>query len=741
MIKTFLGVFSGLLLFGRGRPVAIFIMAGLLLLNLHSNFDWPQVGTATIVDRIGAFLDSPFRNGRQYLFDSYQKWLPRVPQSSPVTIVAIDEASLKQVGQWPWPRNRTADLVNAIAAHQPAAIALDIYMPEEDRTSPAKVADNLPPGNNLLAESLRRLPSHDMKLATALRGAPTVLGAAGFDFQTLTTSTGLRSTPLAVLGTVDPLPHVRNYPWVLASLPELQVAASGQAVLSVDYEGGVVRRVPLIVAVNGQLLPGLGLEILRVATGSTITVTTDSRGVDRVGVADLEVPTQPNGEIWLHFATLATGKSRYLSAASVLDGRADPELLAGKLVMVGLTGSGLMDQRITALGEIVPGIEIQAQVVEAMFDRRLILRPWWIKWLETLIINVVGGFLIYLVPRTDSPQANGLQKPPRTAMWLTLTINLAIIGIGYLVFIHGGLLFDASAPAIVLTCIMGSLASSAFIEVARNNEALAREQQHMREDAAKAAGELSAAGRIQTGSLPVAEQLFHDEKRFQLMTLLEPAKDVGGDLYDFFMIDDHQLGFVIGDVSGKGLPASLFMTVTKTLTKTIAKYVKSGPAAVAELANAELAEVNPEALFVTLLVGVLDVANGQITLVNAGHDGPWLIHRDGNMEHLECPPDAGGPPLCMLEEFPYTAQQTQLQPGDTLLMYTDGITEAMNPASEIYGGERLEAAIRASSTRDTQAILDAVRQDVNRHVAGAEPSDDMTLLIIRWTPIHPAGDI
>lgn len=736
MIRWLLDTLSKVFLYGRGRPVAAVILAWLTLLNIQSEAVRAPGEQADFLHRVGDVFNGPFRTGRQLLFDGYQRQHPRTPQSNPVTIVAIDEASLKQIGQWPWPRNRTAELIEAVAAHGPASIGLDIYMPEEDQTSPAKVAENLPPGEGRLAESLRRLPSHEARLAAALRAAPTVLGAAGFDFQTLTTVAGLRTRPLEFVGTGDPLRHLRQYPWVLASLPELQAAAAGQALLSVEMEGGLVRRMPLVMAVNGQPVAGLGLEMLRVATDSAIRVSHDPFGIRRVGVADLEVPVQPNGEIWLHFAPFASGLARYVSAADVLAGKADPDMLAGKLVMLGLTGSGLSDQRITALGEMVPGIEVQAQVVETLFDGRFLQRPWWMKWAETLFIGLLSGFLIYLVPRADSPLASVLQALPRASVWLTLVLNAFITGAGYLLFVRTGLLFDASAAFLILSGVMGSLVSSALIEISRRNEAMAKEQQRMREEAAKAAGELSAAGRIQLGSLPLAEQVFQGERRFEIATLLEPAKDVGGDLYDFFMIDDHRLGFVIGDVSGKGLPASLFMAVTKTLTKTIAKHVRAGPAAITGLVNAELADVNPQALFVTALIGVLDVDSGQLTLVNAGHDGPWRIRRDGGMEHLESPPDAGGPPLCMMDEFPYGAQQVQLDPDDALVMYTDGITEAMSPAQEIYGGARLERVLSGQGTLPVKELIEQVRADVAGHVAEAEPSDDMTLLVIRWTPVR-----
>lgn len=739
MIKTLLDVIQRLFLLGRGRPLALLTLSALLLVNLLSEVDWPARQPPGVLQQAGDVFGSPFRAARQALFDGYQKIQPRQPQSAPVTIVAIDETSLTQVGQWPWPRNRTAALINAIAAHQPAAIGLDIYMPEEDQTSPARVADNLPPGNSELAAALRLLPSHEAQLATALRSAPTVLGAAGFDFQTLSSSAGLRTRPLAVSAGADPLAHVRNYPWVLASLPELQAAASGQALLSVDMTAGVVRRMPLVMAVNGQLVPGLALEMLRVATGSpTIQVTMDARGVSSVSVADLTVPTQANGEIWLHFAKASAGAARYVSAAAVLAGQADPDLLAGKLVLIGLTGQGLSDQRITALGERVPGIDIQAQSIEALFDGRMVLRPWWMKWLETLLVGLIGGLLVWRLPRAQAPQDAALQTLPLRALWLALAISLVALAAGDAAFVYGAQLFDAASAVITLVVVLVSLVLSAMIAISRRNEQMAREQQRLREEAAVAAGERSAAWRIQLGSLPKAEHLLASEKRLDLATLLEPAKDVGGDLYDFFMIDPRRLGFVIGDVSGKGLPASLFMAVTQTLTRSIAKHADAGPAVVAELVNTELASVNPEALFVTMLIGVLDLETGLLTLVNAGHDSPWLIHPDGSMAHLDSPLDAGGPPICMVDDFPYQAQQAQLAPGDTLVMYTDGITEAMNAGNEIYGGERLEKALHDAGTLSAQALIERIRTNVGQHVGTAEASDDMTLLVIRWTPAAQA---
>ena len=233
---------------------------------------------------------SPWHVGQLALFDRYQRVFPRQASTQPVVIVEIDEASLQKVGQWPWPRNRTAELIEAIAAHRPLAFGLDIYMPEADQTSPEPVAANLPPSEADLAQRLRALPRHEQRLARALASAPSVLGVAGFDFATASTVSGVRTRALRIDGG-DALPYLRHYPYVLASLPELQAAARGQGMLSIDLEAGVVRRVPLVAAINDQPVASLEMEMLRVATDSdAVEIEVGRRGIDAVRVATAMFP-------------------------------------------------------------------------------------------------------------------------------------------------------------------------------------------------------------------------------------------------------------------------------------------------------------------------------------------------------------------------------------------------------------------------------------------------------------------
>jgi CHASE2 domain-containing sensor protein len=446
----------------QGRPVALVVLFGLSLLNLSS--EWPSdIPRPAFVNMLEESLPDSFKTARQILFDQYQRHSPRVPTAQPVTIVEIDEETLATIGQWPWPRNRLAGLVDAIAARKPLAIGLDIYMPEPDQTSPDKVAGNLPDTAAALAAGLRALPSHEAILARALRAAPTILGAAPLDHATPGASTDLRSAPILVHG-ADPLDSVQRYDYVLASLPELQAAAHGQAMLSVALEQGVVRHIPLIMGLREKLVPSLPMEMLRLATGSSaIDVFADSSGVQAVGVADAQVPTQPGGDIWLHFASIRSTLSRYVSARDILQGTVDPERIRNKLVLVGLTGAGVTDMRTTPLGELVPGIEIQAQVIETIFEGRFLRRPTWLKWAESAFIMTFGLLIIWYVPRPQSRFAVFIRVVPKGVAALGVSLHLLNLLCCFFIFVRFGLLVDAAAIFIILSAVMGCFLSPALL--------------------------------------------------------------------------------------------------------------------------------------------------------------------------------------------------------------------------------------------------------------------------------------
>jgi serine phosphatase RsbU (regulator of sigma subunit) len=653
--------------------------------------------------------------------DAYQELSPRERRSAPAVIVAIDEASLARFGQWPWPRTLVARLFDRIAAARPAAIGVDILFPEPDRLSPEWLAPSVARADPRLAERLMRLPRHDALLAASIRAAPVVLGVAGLE--TGVASEGAPMTPSLQQG-ADAVRALRRYASALRSLPEIDAAAKGHGLLSADTEAGVVRRVPLAALIGAVPLLPLSLETLRVAAGEpAFAVRGGAAGFEAVVIGDLRVPAQADGRLWVHYTP--HDPNRFISAAAMLDGYADPADIERKLVLVGVTGLGLIDYQSTPLGERMPGIEIHAQVLENVFDGALLMRPRSAPWIEALTLVVAGLIVVYAVPRLSPARS--------TALFVLLLIAL---GAGaFTVYRSAGLLLDASAPAAATALLFAAMLVETLADANAQKKMLQERLQHEREAAARLAGELDAARRIQMGILPQPEIVFPRERRFEVSASMEPAREVGGDLYDFFMLDDDRLFFLVGDVSGKGLPASIFMAVSKALCKSAALRRGRRIDELLREANEEIARENPESFFVTVFAGVLDARSGRLEYCCAGHEPPFVLTAAGATERLG---EGGGPPLCVLDGFAYASATHSMSQREVLCVFSDGVTEAMNPAGELYGAGRLEAALRQH--RDAAApaaVVDAIKADVSRFVQNAEVADDLTLLVLRWN--GPSG--
>jgi len=292
--------------------------------------------------------------------------------------------------------------------------------------------------------------------------------------------------------------------------------------------------------------------------------------------------------------------------------------------------------------------------------------------------------------------------------------------------------FDAAAPAIALLLLFGVLLVLTLAEASRQRRTLERAIQAQRERAAYVAGELEAAKRIQVGFLPAPDALA-GEPRVEVAASMTPAREVGGDLYDYFRLEGDRLFFLVGDVAGKGLSASLFMAVGKALYKSIT--MRSRQATIGELmrcANEEISRDNPETFFITAFAGILDLESGALEYCNAGHDDPVVLGPDGRAcARLD---GGAGPPLCTVENFAYGAGHRRLQPGEVICVVTDGIADAVDPRDARYGSARLLALLARLARPGVTArdVVDSVTADVRAFAAGAEPADDFTVLALRW---------
>lgn len=241
--------------------------------------------------------------------------------------------------------------------------------------------------------------------------------------------------------------------------------------------------------------------------------------------------------------------------------------------------------------------------------------------------------------------------------------------------------------------------------------------------------ELNLATRIQTSMLPCLIPAFPEHENIKLRAVYHPAKEVGGDFYDYFRIDDARVGIVIADVSGKGVGAALFMTISKTVLKNQLQLGIS-PAEALTNANRQLCENNDAGLFVTCWAGVYNTETGLLTYVNAGHNPPVLLRKDGKAQFLK---QKGGFVLAGYDGFRYQEHELQLFVGDEMFFYTDGVTEATNPENKLYGESRLIDCLNQCSGQDVADQLTAIKTDIDCFADGAEQFDDITIMAMRIT--------
>jgi len=390
---------------------------------------------------------------RNSLFDQYQRWHPRDYQTVPVRIIDIDEASLEHLGQWPWPRTRLAEIVDRLNAAGVAAIGFDMVFAEQDRTSPATAAD-LWSLKGDLRTALQKLLDHDQVFSQSISQAPVVLGfalsrplvfAAG-DASTAQDAPKQPAHPYRYIKVGSSPDHwLHGFSVATPSLPQLEMVAQGIGAMSfVPDSDGVIRRVPLVLRQGEQPLSTLTAELLRVGQGQKNIVLKAAEekntGLAEVRIGDFTIPTTAQGEMWVHYSAPQIGRNeRYIPAWKVLAGEVPKALLENHLVLIGTSAQGLMDLRFSALGRILPGVEVHAQALEQILSGHYLQRPSWATAAEAIAL-IVGTLLIGVL----SLRVKALSAAVVSALCLA-----SVLGGGWYAFRQHGLLLNTVTPAAV----------------------------------------------------------------------------------------------------------------------------------------------------------------------------------------------------------------------------------------------------------------------------------------------------
>ena len=643
---------------------------------------------------------------RRPLFDVWQRLAPRDLRGAKVHVVLIDADSIAAVGPWPWPRYHMARLTEEIAARRPKAIGFDMLFPEPDRVRPDIFAALYPELSAAAAAEVHALPPMDRLWGQVIGGAPVVLGRAGV-------AAG-GSDPTGVIvdadiaGELPPALHVE--PRAIVNIPELEAVALGHGLLNGRPDrDGKVRRVPMLMQLGRRPMPSLSLELARIGLGTDRIL---SRR-DAIMVGGSTVPVDEEGRMLLHFGPVPG--VMISSAADVLRRHFPADAFAGQIVLVGLAAEGTADIVATPLASEAYGTLVQAQTVDAILRGGWLDRPRWAapaEWAAGVLLALL--VLLFLPGRR------------RALLLVPAALGLLIPAIGWAAFAQAALLLDPLRPLLLGAATAAGVAGGMFVEARRERERLRETLVRERITAAATEGELQAARTIQLGMLPPRADLASFDPRVDIDALLEPAKSIGGDLYDVIRLDADRIAFLVGDVTGKGVPAALFMALSKALAKSVVLRGMPSLAAAAAVLNEELMRDNSESMNVTMLIGLLDLRSGEVVLMSAGHEDPLHIRADGGVaiHRLE-----GGPPFCIVD-FPYPDEPMTLRPGETLLLISDGVSEAFNGSDALFGHARLLAALETQ--RSATAMVEAVRAAVRVFEDGADPTDDLTVMAVRF---------
>ena len=400
--------------FGAGRAICVVLLALLIFVRY-----WDPL----LVEEM-----------RLRSFDFYQVLKPRDAKLRPVVIVDLDEASLKEFGQWPWPRTVVADLVNKLTELGVAAIGFDIVFAEPDRTSPAVAARTFKGIDEETRQKLSALPSNDEVLAAALRRSRVVLGQTG-DGVTYQDARLLDPKGFANWGE-NPSPYLFKFPLLRDNVPILEQAASGRGLFSfIPDRDGIVRRAPLAMGAAGVQVPSLSTELLRVATNrDSPLVRTNEGGIFSVGIPGFELPTDGKGRVWIYFGR--HDKARYVSAKDVLQGHGTRERFEQRLVLIGTSAIGLLDLKTTPVDGAMPGVEVHAQILQSALSRTFLTNPLEATLTEMIAIFVMGVAIIAIGPMVTP-----------LAMLIIGALGAAgMIAASWTAFVEQGLLYDVTFP-------------------------------------------------------------------------------------------------------------------------------------------------------------------------------------------------------------------------------------------------------------------------------------------------------
>ena len=653
-------------------------------------------------------INPSFIKSISYLsFDLYQKVFPLEKRETDVIIIDIDEKSLGKFGQFPWSRSVFAKIIENVSASNPKAIGFDIFFSEKDKQSPEEIikAYSLIPQD---VSELQNIKGHDEIFREQLEKSKSVIAVLGSTVPSHGTHDRSPKARFLSKGG-DPKNFTYSYPYSIGSLEKLEKSAKGLGSISfLDQTDGIIRSLPLVVRFENKLYPTMGLEMVRVGSNQkNLYVEMNEVGINRISSRPHKIYSDPNGIIWIRYKKSL--KSQYISASSVFDGKFDEEIFKDKYVLIGASAQGLFDLVKTPLGVTIPGVEVHANVIENILDNSYLIRNPNVYVFE-LLFSIIISLVTFYFSQTIKP---------KYSLLIFFGSITSVILIGFVFFLLRSELIDITYPIFMVAIIF---LTGLYFRFIRENELAILNLQKQ----AVLKKERELAGEVQ-------KSLFPEAGKFEKFVYAKnvPARDVSGDYYDIIEINDNEFYFTLADVSGKGVRSGMLMAKASSVFRTLANLTMPLEKVV-YLVNNEIVEAKFKGMFVTAVFGKMNVSNGEIEIINAGHESIMLFDESKNFEFIK----SDLPPIGIIK-YPTEkmVKKRNLNIRDkTFVVYTDGVTEGYLKNGKELGVEGVKKIISNINEINPKNIINNIVDKLN--FDQVKLRDDITCLCIKINNIN-----
>ena len=624
-------------------------------------------------------------------YDYFQTLFEENFSTNKIVIIDIDETSIENIGQFPWRRDVYSKILNNLNLAETSVIAFDIFFSEEDTQNPTKIFQefNLNSENILNSDQLFLESINNNNVILPLVGATKEIKKNKFSSKANIITKG-----------ENPLNYLYNYQGYISSLDKFNNAAKGLGSISIiDSEDGILRYVPLILNIDEKIIPSLSLETVRLYNKEkSYLIQTDQSGIQSIQTRTTNFNINENGLNFVKFKKIP--KNTYISASDIYQNNFDQEALKDKIVLIGSSAEGVFDLVKIPTGKIVPGVQVHANIIENILSKDFLKINYLTKITENIVL-LISLLVVLIIANYFKPIYSILNYA--ILLLLLFLISILFYKQNYFVEIYNIILFNS--------LLFIYLLYSRFVE--ENKSSIENEKKQL-----VLKKEREIAGEVQ-------KKLFPTEKNIENFVYAKniPARDVSGDYYDYIKVSDDEIYFTLADVSGKGIKAGMLMANASSVFKSFSK-LKFPINQLAQNINNQVKESSYKGMFITAVIGKLNITSKEVEFVNFGHESIMCFEKTSNsFSYIK----AEKPPLGLLNiKDVNTINTNKLNLNDkNIFIYTDGVTEGYIEDEKEFTVKGIEDEILKNKSSNIKEIIEIITNKLNNR---EYLRDDITMM-------------